>query len=65
MTPAEGHPPPAKQKVDPGPFLVRCPGCAHMWTLQTIDVRIASCDSGGIYSAYLRCPRCHHEQNLL
>ena len=46
-------------------FKIICPKCKHTWELTASDIRICSCESGGVYDAKCRCPQCRFEQDIL
>jgi hypothetical protein len=41
-----------------------CPECSHSWKLDSEGLHIKSCDSGGIYSVYIECPKCRYSESV-
>ncbi len=45
-------------------FLVLCPMCDDKFPLVFDDISISSCQSGGIYDAWMVCPTCKYAKGI-
>jgi len=53
-----------KRDLDTERFQTQCPRCQAHFNMMLSDIVIGNCESGGIYSADVKCPYCGYKDDI-